>query len=280
MYQCDDCDYRSARIWCINRHRTNKHGSKQHEKTAPAINMQRNHESAPTNSHHEQSEQQRVPFEYYQNIKNQLDQATNYNLQWQDAYQNLHNLLDTKHHEQSNQQQSQVNKIEIQEKKLPKLRTINDPNYLRSGSNIEYILQNRKEFLGCFPSDNLPPFPTQFPKSMIINTDKATEAGEHWLGLVLTEKKCFYFDPFGLPIIEQSIRDYLRLFYPSKKIIYSNNCIQHVTSTFCGAYCVCFILWVKNKVTFNNFFNHFKNYNLLANDKELQNIVKDMVFKV
>ena len=67
--------------------------------------MQRN--QAPTNSHHEQSEQQRVPFEYYQNIKNQLDQATNYNLQWQDAYQNLHNLLDklTNHHEQRNQQQ-------------------------------------------------------------------------------------------------------------------------------------------------------------------------------
>ena len=113
MYSCQHCEYKSTRRYNLNVHEKNKHGLKQHEKTAPAINMQRNHESAPTNSHHEQSEQQRVPFEYYQNIKNQLDQATNYNLQWQDAYKHLHNLFDkpTHHHEQRNQQQSQVNKI-------------------------------------------------------------------------------------------------------------------------------------------------------------------------
>ena len=274
MYQCDDCDYRSERIWCINRHRTNKHGSKQHETTAPAINMQRYQESAPTNSHHEQSEQQRVPFEYYQNIKNQLDQATNYNLQWQDAYQNLRNLLDTKHHEQSNQQQSQVNKIEIQEKKLPKLRTINDPNYLRSGSNIEYILQNRKEFLGCFPSDSLPPFPTQFPKSMIINTDKATKAGEHWLGLVLTENKCFYFDSYGLFIFNTNIIKYLQPFY--KMISYSSIPIQHATTTLCGEFCIGFIKHVKSKITYEKFLLKFDQLNLINNNIIIQNMISKM----
>ena len=37
-----------------------------------------------------QSEQQRVPIEYYQNIKNQLDHASSSNIQWQDAYKKLH----------------------------------------------------------------------------------------------------------------------------------------------------------------------------------------------
>ena len=26
MHQCDHCDYKSARIWCINRHIKTKHG--------------------------------------------------------------------------------------------------------------------------------------------------------------------------------------------------------------------------------------------------------------
>ena len=99
MYQCDDCGYKSARIWCINRHRCNKHGSKQHEGSAPATDqstsMQRNQGggSALTNSNQEQvyqSEQQRVPIEYYQNIKNQLDHVSSSNIQWQDAYKKLH----------------------------------------------------------------------------------------------------------------------------------------------------------------------------------------------
>ena len=29
MYKCDNCDYKSARIWCINRHSLNRHGTNQ-----------------------------------------------------------------------------------------------------------------------------------------------------------------------------------------------------------------------------------------------------------
>ena len=52
--------------------------------------MQRNQVggSALTNSNQEQvyqSEQHRVPIESYQNIKNQLDQARSYLIQWQKA---------------------------------------------------------------------------------------------------------------------------------------------------------------------------------------------------
>ena len=98
MYQCDDCGYKSARIWCINRHRTNKHGSKQHVGSAPATyqstSMERNQVggSALTNSNQEQGDQsgqQRVPIEYYQNTKNQLDQARSYLIQWQEAYKKV-----------------------------------------------------------------------------------------------------------------------------------------------------------------------------------------------
>ena len=29
MYKCDNCDYKSGRIWCINRHSLNRHGLNQ-----------------------------------------------------------------------------------------------------------------------------------------------------------------------------------------------------------------------------------------------------------
>tara|TARA_B100000768_G_C11137159_1_gene314467 strand:- start:332 stop:736 length:405 start_codon:yes stop_codon:yes gene_type:complete len=74
----------------------NKHGvhDYQRDSTSPE-SMQRNQigGSALTTSQQEQvlqPEQQRVPIEYYQNIKNQLDHVSSSNIQWQDAYKKLH----------------------------------------------------------------------------------------------------------------------------------------------------------------------------------------------
>ena len=97
MFQCSYCNYQSLHKYNVQRHETAIHGSNQHEGTASTSpeSMQRNQigGSALTNSHQEQvfqPEQQRVPIEYYQNIKNQLDHASSSNIQWQDAYKKLH----------------------------------------------------------------------------------------------------------------------------------------------------------------------------------------------
>ena len=66
-------------------------------------------------------------------------------------------------------------------------------------TSIENYLEHEKHFLGCFPCNMFPPFPQQFPKAMIINTDEFSKPGDHWLGIVLTKKKCYYFDYFGRP---------------------------------------------------------------------------------
>ena len=96
MYSCQHCEYKSARRYNLNVHVNNKHGvhDYQRDSTSPE-SMQRNQigGSALTTSQQEQvlqPEQQRVPIEYYQNIKNQLDHASSSNIQWQDAYKKLH----------------------------------------------------------------------------------------------------------------------------------------------------------------------------------------------
>ncbi len=96
MYSCQHCEYKSTRRYNLNVHVNNKHGvhDYQRDSTSPE-SMQRNQigGSALTTSQQEQvlqPEQQRVPIEYYQNIKNQLDHVSSSNIQWQDAYKKLH----------------------------------------------------------------------------------------------------------------------------------------------------------------------------------------------
>ena len=104
----------------------NKHGSKQHEGTAPAISIQRNQivGSDPTKSHQEQvfqSEQQRVPIEYYQNIKNQLDQARSYIIQWQETNKKLY--------KDANELEGQLNEeVALNHNLRTQLQTLQDVN--------------------------------------------------------------------------------------------------------------------------------------------------------
>ena len=74
---------------------------------------------------------------------------------------------------------------------------------------IEKLLERDMRFLGCFPHDKLPSFPKQFPRSLIINTDDSTRLGDHWVGVILNKDKCFYFDSYGVPILDKNIIDFL-----------------------------------------------------------------------
>ena len=139
-----------------------------------------------------------------------------------------------------------------------------DLDFLRLSTNINYLLSNVSEFLGCFSRNQLPPFPKTFPNSMIINTDHSSGPGIHWVALILLANECLYFDPFGVGILEAEILDYIKSRYQS--FGYSNTCIQDIKSKKCGAFCVAFILSVKNKTDYNNFIASFNSSYLKQND--------------
>ena len=131
-------------------------------------------------------------------------------------------------------------------------------------TSIENYFRSEKKFLGCFPCNMLPPFPQQFPKFMIINTDESSKPGDHWLGLVLTKKKCYYFDSFGLPVLNKNILEYLRYYY--NQVIYSDMCLQHMMSNKCGEFCIVFVKNVKCKKSYSKFVNMFNFVDLQQND--------------
>ena len=136
-----------------------------------------------------------------------------------------------------------------------------------NSSEIEKILADDDQFLGCFPLDMLPAFPNQFPRSMIINTDVASMPGEHWLGLVLGKYKCFYFDSFGLPILDENIKSFLKKRYNSACV--SDKCIQATSSELCGKFTIAFVTYVRSVSQYNKFLSIFDNKNLQKNDEKI-----------
>ena len=142
---------------------------------------------------------------------------------------------------------------------------------MTSSTEIEKYLKDQKGFLGCFASDDLPPIPKILPASMIINTHRKNQPGEHWLALVLTKHKCFYFDSFGAPILEDTIVKYLQQKY--RKVTVNNECIQHFTSASCGLFCIAFIKNVNSKNRYEKFISKFSLFNLLKNDNVVLNLL-------
>ena len=142
---------------------------------------------------------------------------------------------------------------------------------MTSSIEIENYLKDQKGFLGCFACNDLPPIPKILPASMIINTHRKNQPGEHWLALVLTKTKCFYFDSFGAPILEEMIVSYLQLKY--KKVTVNNECIQHFTSASCGLFCIAFVKNVNSKFSFEKFISKFSLFDLLKNDNIVLNLL-------
>lgn len=137
-------------------------------------------------------------------------------------------------------------------------------------SEIESYLSGHKYFLGCFPHDKLPPFPTEFPRTIIINTDDSSKSGDHWLALVITKRKCFYFDSFGLPIMNSNILRYLEGY---STVTYSNICLQHMLSNKCGQFCIVFIIHVNSRKRYINFISQFDFVDLKQNDIIVEHLI-------
>ena len=137
-------------------------------------------------------------------------------------------------------------------------------------SEINRRLENDKNFIGCFPYDQLPALPEKLPVKMIVNTGASSTKGEHWVAILLKPKSCFYFDSFGLPILNSELKKFLRKKY--KKITFSTLCVQDFRSNKCGEFCINFLKFVSNKKTYQLFLNSFCDVTLSLNDNIIENM--------
>ena len=150
---------------------------------------------------------------------------------------------------------------------------------MTTSEQIQKYLIYENDFLGCYPCDSLPPFPKQLPKTLIVNTDNSSESGSHWVGLVLMKHYCFYFDSYGVGILEANILNYIREHYLS--YIYSVKEIQAIRSEKCGQFCISFVMCVRSIRDYNIFLNKFDGDkdNLSQNDVVINRMMKKKIFR-
>ena len=140
-------------------------------------------------------------------------------------------------------------------------------------NEISRFLATEKSFIGVFALDKLPKKKIKLPASLIINNDISSKKGDHWLSLVITKHQAFYFDSFGLPIIDKQILSFLSR-QKIKKVTYSTKCIQSITSNKCGLFCILFIKVVKCKKMYEFYLEMFCETNLAINDQLVVNYLK------
>jgi len=98
------------------------------------------------------------------------------------------------------------------------------------------------KFKGVYPSDKIPKLNDLSPYC-ILNLDKSTESGSHWVALAkcIGTDNSILFDSFGRH--NKKIIPNLRYSGNGRIIQPEDDTEQHPLETNCGAHCLCFLLF-------------------------------------
>ena len=108
--------------------------------------------------------------------------------------------------------------------------------------NVNKILScnvvTNKHYMGCFAADKIP-LCRKFPCTAVLNLDKASQRGSHWVAMYAPNSDLvYYFDSYG-DAPTQLLEKYLKQY---KRIIHNKRGYQALTSDVCGHYCITFIV--------------------------------------
>ena len=97
--------------------------------------------------------------------------------------------------------------------------------------------------------------PLTYPAARVINTDKAENSGQHWVGAFITESATCFFDSYGFPPLEGTYKELFKI--SNAPIVYNKKCVQSLFTSSCGAFVVCFVYCLSNGYSFDKFLNLF-----------------------
>ena len=116
-----------------------------------------------------------------------------------------------------------------------------------SASFITNTLKCSPNFIGCFAENQLKSLTvTQFPSFLIVNVDSTDTSGSHWLAIGIFKNSIEIFDPLGFTIFNWArvpcdLLDFLHRMSFTRQVRVSPR-IQSDQSTFCGFYCIFYII--------------------------------------
>lgn len=120
----------------------------------------------------------------------------------------------------------------------------------------------RINFLGVFPCDIQPTIKHK-KFSLIFNTGDSSSKGEHFVAIFAHKKTFYYFDSFGKKPTDYNITNFINNAIGSRRLIINCITIQADTSTFCGYFCLGFLLAMDRKL---KFYPQFHKCNLIKNN--------------
>ena len=120
---------------------------------------------------------------------------------------------------------------------------------------ISNALTHVASFRGVYPSDLLPKTITH--GTYVINYDKHTEQGSHWVAVHFfkTFPRGFYFDSYGLYPLLNSIQQFIKLHTITWD--YNRRQLQGPTTDTCGHYACLFALFMDKGYSPTDFVTQF-----------------------
>ena len=99
-------------------------------------------------------------------------------------------------------------------------------------------------FLGVYSSDNIPLQLLQLQHDdtffIVCNLSRVRESGSHFITIMCFPQYVLYIDSFGLPCTVKEIQSFLSKL--KKQIFYNVQRVQAASSSFCGFFCILFVL--------------------------------------
>lgn len=140
----------------------------------------------------------------------------------------------------------------------------------------EFLSKRTSHFKGVFSSNNIPcALVEKNHFSIICNHAKKGNPGTHFVVVIVFPSQVIYIDSFGKPCKIKGILNFL--FSLSRPVYYNSTKIQASSSSFCGFYCMMYVLY------FSKIFDKekvckikFDPVNLKRNDKICINEIKKL----
>ena len=108
------------------------------------------------------------------------------------------------------------------------------PPHPLTNFEIQKYYQNEPKFNGVYSRDNLA---KTKDGAYVINLDKYSDIGTHWVALYVYNNDVTYFDSFGVEHIPKEIKTFIN----NKNIKTNIFRIQAYDSIMCGYFCIGFI---------------------------------------
>ena len=105
----------------------------------------------------------------------------------------------------------------------------------------------------------------------VINLDECANIGTHWIALFCNRNKIVYFDSFGVELVPEEIKKFVR----NKNILANIFRVQANNLKMCGYFCIGFIDFMLGGKKLTDFTSMFSPYDFKKNDGIILSYFKD-----